>query len=224
MAVEKIRGCGFRKCGGLYLVGNGIVDVCDRLPLNLPKICATCGAGIKPHRGFQWINPQKLFDNHKKCNDKPTCMMCYPPDEQSGLMWVGNRWYTPQKFIEEALNLGVSKRISHIPKGFEIGKTIIYLAHRKAGTKTVEEPTNFGEPIKKRELCPAIFYVIRPKRIEKLIWKKDATTENILELEKRGITPIIIPDGDKDHDPKKSISQDIKDHKKPKYKDLKDAF
>ena len=223
MAVEQIRGCGYRKVGGLYLMGIGIIETCDRLPHNLPEICTTCGAGIKPHRGFQWINPQKLFGNHEECKDEQTCIMCYPPDEQSGLMWVGNRWYTPQKFIEEAVTRGVSKRISSIPKELKLGETIIFLAHRKAGVEEIEEPTEFGV-IKKHRPCPAIFYVFRPMRVEKLIWKRDATTENILTLEKRGITPVIIPDGDKEHDPSVSISQDIKRHKEPKYKDLKDAF
>ena len=33
MAVEAKRGCGFRKVGGLYLVGGGFGIPCDRLPI-----------------------------------------------------------------------------------------------------------------------------------------------------------------------------------------------
>lgn len=44
-----------------------------------------------------------------------------------------------------------------------------------------------------------IFCAFIPKRIEKLIWESKATPEDLDKLEKRGITPIIIPDGDNDH-------------------------
>jgi len=44
-----------------------------------------------------------------------------------------------------------------------------------------------------------IFCAFIPKRVEKLIWKNQATPEELEKLEKRGITPVIIPDGDSDH-------------------------
>lgn len=224
MAIEAIRGCGYRKVGGLYLCGSSIIiTTCDRLPYNLPEACPTCGAGIKPHRGFQWMNPLRFFGVHIDCEDKPICPMCRPPNDLSGLMWVGNRFYSPQSFIAEAINQGFSKRIAHIPRGLIIGKTIVYLAHRKAGTTTTEEETLLGK-VKQNQSCPAIFYVFRPTRIEKLIWKSEATTDTILDLEKQGITPIIIPDGDKDHDPSTPMSQDIKEARKPKYKRLEDVI
>ena len=52
---------------------------------------------------------------------------------------------------------------------------------------------------------PGVFYAFRPQRIEKLIWQKDASEGNLEELERRGITPVIIPDGDLDHDPKTGL-------------------
>jgi hypothetical protein len=46
------------------------------------------------------------------------------------LMWVGYSNYpTIRHFVEEAENLGVSKRLSRVPNGLVPGKTRIYLAH-----------------------------------------------------------------------------------------------
>lgn len=223
MPIEQIRQCGFRKVNALYLIGSGIITTCDRLPYNLPDLCPACGCGIKQHRGFQWINPKIFFKQHE-----PTCedndVMCQPPDELHGLQWVGNRFYSAKSFVEEATRLGVSKRIAHIPKGLVLGKTIVYLAHPSGGIKEVTETTALNTTVTKNKPCPAIFYVFRPQRIEKLIWKRDATTEVILDLEKQGITPIIVPDEDKSHDPKTALSKDIQDAKKPKYKPLSETF
>ncbi|GAI85408.1 unnamed protein product, partial [marine sediment metagenome] len=44
-----------------------------------------------------------------------------------------------------------------------------------------------------------IFCAFIPKRVEKLIWESQATPEELEKLEKRGITPVPIPDGDQDH-------------------------
>ena len=60
------------------------------------------------------------------------------------------------------------------------------------------------------EPCSAIFYAFRPQRVEMLIWESEATSENLEKLKKRGITPIVVPDGDPDHDPKRNIWTDLK--------------
>lgn len=232
MPSEPIRECGFRKCGGLYLVGNGITTSCDRLPYNLPDLCPACGCGIKQHRGFQWINPQLVFGEHQNpetstnhyCNDEPTCEMCNPTSNPAGLMWVGNRYYSAKSFINESIKQGISKRIAHIPTNFILGETIVYLAHPSGGLKETEERNVLMGIIKKKEPCTAIFYVFKPVRIEKLIWKREASAEIILELEKQNITPIIIPDDDIAHDQATTLTKDIKDGKKPKYKNLSEVF
>jgi len=212
--IEEIRGCGYRKVGGLYLVGEGSAFSCDRLPYNL-EVCPVCGYGIKFSLGFTWIKPEPLFGQHENCTDtlKNTCPFCNPKiaGERAGLMWVGEEFYTPESFMREAEERGISKRINAIPRGFEIGKTWVYLAHKKAGTKIITENNNLLNSEKQKKVpCPAIFMAFVPKRIEKLIWKSEATEENLKELKKRGITPVIVPDGDPDHNPKRSIREDLK--------------
>ena len=64
MAVEAKRGCGYRKVGGLYLVSDGLGIPCDRLPITL-EVCPCCGAGIKPARGWTWVDvPTLVKGNH----------------------------------------------------------------------------------------------------------------------------------------------------------------
>ena len=58
---ESERGCGFRKKGGLYLVSEGLAAPCGKLPIPL-TVCPVCGQGIKPSRGWTWINGKKLVD------------------------------------------------------------------------------------------------------------------------------------------------------------------
>lgn len=201
-SIEPIRGCGYRKVGGLYLVGSGITHICDRLPFNLPSLCPTCGSGIKPHRGFQWINPTTLLSNHKPpCSCPPLCRVCYPTPDPSGLMWVGNKYYTPSSFTSEAQLLGVSKRISHVPKNLVLNKTVIYLAHRKAGSVTVDVPTLLKSKLKQTKPYPAIFYAFIPTRIEKLLWESEASPDVLSTLKSKNITPVIIPDNKTAHSP-----------------------
>jgi len=201
--MEPKRGCGYRKVGALYLVGTGLAESCDRMPYNL-TVCPVCGAGIKFSRGFSWVS-RKLFgtdcqgDSPCHYSDCPLCIV-EGRDDKLGLMWVGKKFYSPSSFIEEAMRLGVSKRIAAVPKDLKLGKTWVLLAHPEAGRKPREEKT--GSLFKEWEPCPAIFYAFKPQRIEKLIRKSDATAEEIEKLEKRGITPVVVSD---EYDPKKGI-------------------
>jgi len=63
MAVEAIRGCGFRRVNGLYLCGEFIGSSCDRMPFPLTT-CPVCGQGIKVGRGFTQVNPYRLWGPH----------------------------------------------------------------------------------------------------------------------------------------------------------------
>ena len=214
MAVEAKRGCGYRKVGGTYLVGDGIAVGCHRIPFRL-DVCPTCGAGIKFSRGFTWIKPRDLFGlcfgseisergnpvKPENCTCDSRCPMCSPSIEPAGLMWVGHKYYSPKSFAQEAAEQGVSKRIATLPHGFKIGKTWVYLAHKKGAPKQKMLAGELADGTKE-EADPAIFYAFQPARIEKIITESQATDEEKEKLAKRGITPVVVPDDDPDHNPK----------------------
>ncbi len=207
MAIEQIRQCGYRKVGGLYLCGAGLPLACDRLPYEL-KICPTCGGGIKFTRGWTWLNWDKYAGDHERCKDPvlPMCRVCIPHEEEQpyGLLWCGESFYTPEAFVQEALQMGVSRRIAAIPKNLKLGETWVLFAAKKAfeGVSiTGKKNTDFFEENRR----PGVFYAFRPQRLELLIWKSEFTHDKAVELEKRHITPILIPDGDVEHDPRTAL-------------------
>lgn len=205
MAVEPVRGCGYRQVGGTYLVGGVLSAPCDRLPYPLAA-CPICGQGIKIGRAFTEINAFELFGIHKNCTDKVTpCVMCHPPrNRTSYIMIVGERHYpTPQDFIKEGRKLGVSKRIPFIPKGLKLKQTVIYLAHHKAIIKNGNGKSDKKGQAQMLEYQTGIFCAFIPSKIEKLVWESQLKGKKGSELKKslkkRGITPVAIPDKDKDH-------------------------
>ncbi len=213
MATEKERRCGFRKVGGLYLVSDGLAEPCHRLPFAL-TVCPTCGAGVKQARSWTWVDGTALL--HPPCwvaiaaskgicpdpAHSMRCPICNPAmlTNRCGLLWVGEKFYpTPLDFVSESLSMGLSKRLSHVPKGLELGKTWVLLAHPKAYPVGFDQAGVMGG---KATWTPGIFKAFIPSRLELLIWKSEATPERLADLEKRGISPVIVPDGDPDHDPK----------------------
>ena len=169
-------------------------------------ICPVCGAGIKFTRGFTWIDWFKYAGIHKNdCECDGRCPICNPPavgapimNENGstntpiryGLLWVGEKYYTPENFIKEAETQGISKRIATVPKDLVLDKTWILFAHKKAGKKEVED----NNPLtKNKEIpCPAIFFVAKAERVDKIISEDTAKDEEAVEqLRKRGITPVI---------------------------------
>lgn len=216
MTQEQKRGCGYRKVGGTYLVGDYIPISCDRLPYPL-EVCPICGQGIKVGRGMTKINPVKLFGVHHGCKDNnPHCFLCQPKSEVGYLMRVGEKFYkTPEDFLIEGSLQGFSKRIAQIPRDFKVGKTVVYLCHKEAcpikgwnGNEMQEFMPLLNE--NQPKLVDAdkvaykfgIFAAFIPQRIEKLYWQSaldDMPKSEIAKLKKRGITPIGIKDNDKDH-------------------------
>lgn len=167
MAVEAKRGCGYRKVGGLYLVGSGIGAPCDRLPFEL-TVCPCCSQGVKQSRGWTWIDVAKFFQGshtlesfpgdqfphlcpeaQKRILDKtqrpnaflrPGCILCAEPElmGRAGMLWIGEKFYkSPDDFVKEGVSHGFSRRIQAVPQGFELGKTWVLLAHPKAVTRMV---------------------------------------------------------------------------------------
>ena len=208
MAVEAARGCGYREVGGLYLVGAGTLASCDRMPYEL-ELCPTCGNGIKFTRGFTWLDWYMYASVHivdgARCKDAPECPVCDPflKPKPYGLLWVGEQSYTPKSFINEALVMGVSRRIAAVPRKLKLGETWVLLAHKSACGERLETQ---DDETQKRVGIPGVFYAFLPKQVDYLIWESDATEERLDELEHKDITPIIIPDGDKDHDPKQKTT------------------
>src|SRR5512136_1811825 len=168
MAVEPRRGCGYRRAGGLYLVSEGLGEPCERLPIPVLP-CPTCGERIKQVRGFQWIAPDYALKGARPCDPRVqthhhrACVVCTPSlleQEKYGLIWVGEQFYPSMgDWSAEANKLGVSKRISAIPKGVEIGKTWVLVAHPKG----VPNPNPAGEDDK---FLPAICSAFRVNKIE----------------------------------------------------------
>lgn len=191
---EGPRGCGYRKEGGLYLVSGSLSASCGKLPAEL-CVCPACGQGIKPARGWTWIQPKELFGADscmiypQACED---CPMGLSAPERAGLIWIGKTFYpTAESFLEEARTMGVSRRIKSVPRGFEVGVDWVFLAHREA------------VPVPGQGRRPGVIAVFRPTRIEKIVGVvSDSRTGEIagelpseaeLEaLQKRKITPVIV--------------------------------
>lgn len=195
MAAESRRGCGYRKVGALYLCGGGIWTGCDRIPYEV-EACPVCGEGIHFPRSLKEINPLKLFGEHENCRDSLNCHMCHPSDGVGYILGVGEKFYTPESFLFEAQTVGVSKCIQAVPKNLKLGETWVYLIHRKA--------INAGQDGDGNDIYKmAIFAAFVPDRVEMPTWKSKLTKKKRKELEKRGIIPVEIPDGDLDHAPAK---------------------
>jgi hypothetical protein len=152
--IDRERGCGWRKPGGIYLISGGVGAPCGKLPLPLEK-CPTCSHGIKFTRGFTWVDGDVLFREVAcKSPDAPkncvTCPMNVPlfssnPElGRCGLIWIGESFYkTPADWLKEARELGISRRIATVPNDFEVGKTWIFVAHLKAIAETCKERDAF---------------------------------------------------------------------------------
>lgn len=190
--IEDVRGCGYRKSGksgvGLYLMGKGDFESCERLPFPL-TVCPCCGGGIGFFRGFKWIIPEQLFNplNSPICRPQHStdhnhnhnlCVMCNPirVGERAGLMWIGEAFYTPEQFKHEARAVGISKKVASIPRGFKLGKDIIYLAHRKA----VINFDNSDDPI-----SAGIFMSFCPRRVDIVIDDSNNVPERAVSLKEK---------------------------------------
>ena len=90
--------------------------------------------------------------------------------------------------------MGISRRISTVPRGFEPSKTWVLLAHRK-GIKVPRRAMEWTEEglVPSSTLvnvpAPAIFSIFRPQAIEYVV-KGAETKEELERLAKRGLTPV----------------------------------
>lgn len=197
---EGARGCGYRQPGGLYLVCDGAGEDCPKLPIEL-RVCPTCGGGIKPTRGYTWIEPQPLVkpEPHGTPEHSALCPLSGDAIERAGLIWIGGSFYTPQSFAEEAGRMGISRRIPAVPREFEIGKTWVFLAHREAEWEPCPKCGDLSKGLAPpdceecggdgRVPVPAIFYLFRPQRVEYVV-SDEEEPEEIERMVKRGIRPV----------------------------------
>lgn len=227
MAVEAKRGCGYRKIGGTYLEGERGGFLCGRLPLSIIP-CPLCDHRIPFTRGLQQVKPQAIARAPEVCamGNPVRCALCPLGDllkaETVGLMWVGAKSYTPATFTAEAERLGISKRIPHVPRWLDLGKTWVLLAHEHvfkvacppcggSGSASPESRSEQSELLASCDECsgagwvwhPGIFHAFVPKRVVRIVG--DDTAEAELErLRKQGLDLVIVPHDDPDHRPRKS--------------------
>jgi hypothetical protein len=121
----------------------------------------------------------------ESCGD---CPIADAKIQQAGLLWVGEQYYpTPMSFAKESHQMGISRRISALPKGFVLGETWVGLAHRNAIPVKVE----IGKEL---EFKAGIFHIFRPQRVEYVV-KEGDPDDKLENLEKRGITLVkVIPE------------------------------
>lgn len=179
--IDSKRGCGWRQPGGLYLINNGRVVACGKLPIPL-TICPTCSGGIHFARGWTWVNGLALVDGHTCKMPLQECASCLlfrdaPRLERCGLLWVGEKFYkTPEAYMKESVEMGISRRIPNLPNDFKAGETIVLLAHIRAivescqgcdGTGFIQLPSKLklddGEEVSKED-AEAIQFLIDAAR------------------------------------------------------------
>jgi hypothetical protein len=173
--------------------------------------CSVCG---HPHPiGSICSRARLTFD----CRDESACPVCRNRDGFGPhlLLWIGRGHYSPDVFLRESRELGVSRRIAALPKGLVLGETWVLLAHLDAVPPA--DPTkcmvcNFTEklhlPGAPADVCsafqapkptPGIFCAFVPRAVELILKESDATPERREKEAKRGVTVVAVPDDDKDH-------------------------
>jgi hypothetical protein len=237
MAVEAKRGCGYRKAGGIYLVSGGVGEPCERLPVPIVT-CDHCKRpGIEFTRSIQWIGVSYALSGARACAFTPDhctrCVICQPvlmereadPKDKFAIMWIGESHYaTPLDWAKESNQLGVSRRLSAIPKEMVLGKSWVLVAHNSAITKKCETCKGLGyvgEAAKDADPCetcdgkgkigtPGIFHAFRPHGYELVVTPSMKNQEWVKDLVKKhgdALKLVEVPEDDPDHapdEPKKS--------------------
>jgi len=112
-----------------------------------------------------------------KCTCDDNCPVCHPP-EKAGLMWIGERYYTPKSFIQEARIAGVSKRVPVVPKDIKIGDWV-FLAHKNGNEFDLDHPER-------------IIYAFQVQQIQQVLTPIQAEDEKFVEkVKQRGYVPVI---------------------------------
>ncbi len=211
-SVENRRGCGYRSPGGLYLMGGYPVEPCHRLPFEL-SVCPACGQGIKPARGWTWIDGVELFapgceqviSEHDAKTDLRVgvsthciiCVVCAPSQLVPQKEFKPNE-EPPEHFGMSGL-IWIGEKFYPTPETFIDEATAMGVSRRIkvvpngfvlgetwvffAHRFTVEDEDN--PAVEKRH--PGIFRAFMPTSIEYII-KGDETEKELEDMEKRGIS------------------------------------
>jgi hypothetical protein len=164
--------------------------------------CPCCGTGIVPSRGWTWVSPVLIAQDALPCRKAGLqCKLCIVErlieesryadykmvEHLCGLLWIGEQFYaTPRDFSEEAAELGISRRVHSVPRGFKLGETPVMLAHRKGTVEWITNPdTGAPQPVQ----VPAVFSIFVPSAVEVIV-SGDESDDEIEALVKRGLTPV----------------------------------
>lgn len=187
------RGCGWRKEGGLYLIDKKAGRECGRLPIPT-TVCPCCGRGIKPSRGWTWVDADEImraappcrFEGTSDCEICPLSILIEKGMGRAGLIWIGEKYYpTANHYLREVERMGDSRRIKSVPRGYRVGETYVLLAHRKA---ILTRDPEMGKEIVYE---PGIFRIIQPEKIEVVV-TGDESDDVIDGYVKRGLSPVVI--------------------------------
>ena len=223
---EPQRGCGSRKKGGMYITSKRVFGYhCEKLPFPLGR-CKYCHEGLFKDA----LRVPKIVDSlilvpfaeKKKC-EQPECSKC-PVNclHELGeiMLWgVGAESYPlPEDFIQEANEMGISKRIHMVPEYIEkevgiesMANMMCFLVHPLAclvnkdedeygaGKVDIEETVSqiFGEEEATEQVrVPGVFMVFRPEQVEYVTDNQELEEkeDKILKLKERGIKIIEFPE------------------------------
>ncbi len=216
---DQRRGCGWRKAGGMYLVSGGRALPCGKLPvpLSILNTCPHCGVELPTGYGVRVSRaPRMLYEPENLWKDlscrkslldlgsfmsfelKLLCGLCPLRDGNkigpALLVWVGEKFYPePVDFVRESQKMGISRRITSVPKDFVAGKTFVLLAHVKAChvyekvSDVLPDPFVVVDTEPKFE--PGIFSIFKPEAIEVVV-TGDEPDDVIDDYVKRGLQPV----------------------------------
>lgn len=90
------------------------------------------------------------------------------------LLWVGKNFYKDfNTYYDEALRMGISRRIKTVPRNFVVGKTTVWLAHLNC------------IPNEDETMSPGVFFSFVP-RVEYVV-EQNAKEEDLLKIQNKGI-------------------------------------
>lgn len=113
------------------------------------------------------------------------------------VMWVSKEFYSPETFIKEAKDQGISKRVAanSLPVGFMVGRDWIFLAHGEVNfyRYSAEPLTDANGDKVPQDVTrgKGIFYAFKPQRLELVLWK-GTDAETIQQYEDAGYYVVLI--------------------------------